>query len=65
MWREGRREKRPRSFKSLTACVCVCVHLCFSVYVTRLSVFVSPCVIVCHCLCESLSVSATCVSVRV
>lgn len=50
--------------------VCVCareraggraadqVHLCFNVYVTRLTVFVSPRVIVCHRLCERLSVRA-------
>ena len=59
--------RRDRDHSNLSECVCVCVfvhmwahgHLCFSAYVTRLSVFVPPHVIVCHCLCERLSVSTS------
>ena len=62
--------RRDRDHSNLSKCVCVfvcvclciCEHtarLCFSAYVTRLSVFVPPHVIVCHCLCERLSVSAS------
>lgn len=69
---EKRDVKRDGDHSSYSACVsacvsvcvrwCICKHtacLCCCAYVTRLSVFMSPCVIVCHCLCEQLSVKAS------